>query len=172
MIMANPDTTLLLVYVDLIVKKNQQPFAEPIYDESSGLWIIDETLFPKTYASLNYTWGLRSYISAFAFQRHKVLPATSTMRPPMTEANVLLWVEKAKFIFDNLANLGRSGAETEIIRRAIVKKLTMSASQPVRNIQDVFTALIGREIQFFFHNSRQEYFLDMLLCYSTNVYWQ
>ena len=121
MIMANPDTTLLLVYVDLIVKKNQQPFAEPIYDESSGLWIIDETLFPKTYASLNYTWGLRSYISAFAFQRHKVLPATSTMRPPMTEANVLLWVEKAKFIFDNLANLGRSGAETEIIRRAIVK---------------------------------------------------
>ena len=127
MIMADPDTKLIFVYEDETVKKNQPPFADQIYDDCSDMWIVDETLFPKTYASFNYTWGLRSYRSAFVFQRHEGLPATSTMNPPMTKANVLLWVEYAKFIFDNLRHLGRSGSETEIIRRAIVKKLTTSA---------------------------------------------
>ena len=152
--MAEFDTArIIVVYEDESVKQNQPLYTTPIFDFSSDCYTVDESLFPKTMSSFTYSWGKRSYGSAFVFQRQAGLA-----NPPMTKANVLLWVEKAKDIYDTLGNLGRIGAETEIIQRAIVKKLTTSVGQPVKSFQDVLTSLIGRKMKVCFKNSREEYF--------------
>ena len=84
--MAELDTTLIIVvYEDESVNQNKPVFGEPIYDLSSDCYTVDESLLPKTHLSFNYTWGKRSYGSAFVFQRHKGLPSR-----PMTKANVLI----------------------------------------------------------------------------------